>query len=159
MPQSFCLCQWGQIHHDLTSGNTSEEILYYTFRDNQKPKKGDMTVVPYHGSNQPQHNSQLAVEHHNDLTSSTVTWLSQCLQCLGPTQNIEWVYLIHDLGSASSPANRTNEKGRLNLEFWVPYTDTQVKSCAQTMKHRHYSNRKRSLLVAHSLINFTDLKF
>jgi len=75
------------------------------------------------------------------------------------TQNIAWVFLIHDLGSASSPANRTNEKGRLNLQFWAPYRDTQVKSCAKTMKHHHYSNRKRSLLVAHSLINFTDLKF
>jgi hypothetical protein len=72
MPQSFCLCHWGQLHHDLTSGNTKEEIPYYNFRDNHKPKKvlhhqGDMTVGPYHGSNHPQHNSQMAVKHHNDL--------------------------------------------------------------------------------------------
>jgi len=114
---------------------------------------------PYHGSNHPQHNSQSAVKHHSDITWPTVTWLSQCLHRLGPTQNIAWVYLIHDLGSASSPANRTNEKGRLNLQFWVPYRDTQVKSCAKTMKHHHCSKRKRSLLAAHSLINFIYLKF
>jgi hypothetical protein len=27
------------------------------------------------------------------------------------------------------------------------------------MKHRHYSNKKRALLVTHSLINFIDLQF
>ena len=58
-----------------------------------------------------------------------------------------------------SPANRTNEKGRLDLQFWVHYRDTEVKSSAKTMKHRHYSNKKRPLLVTHSLINFIDLQF